>query len=274
MNHPLKFYKLQATGNDFVAVDIREFKEWEKALIDLCPKLCDRKFGIGADGLIMLASSTSTDQDFRMIYRNADGSDAGMCGNGGRAIAKLAHYLGLGSKLQFGVHHSTYSAEVNGDTVKLSWLNLSTKASSCEWQNTQSWEIYTATEHQVIFEEAPFWGNDQRRALGAKMRYDTSVHPKGTNVNFVRFEQNQWHAVTYERGVEDLTLACGTGALATAIAIHSSTMKKAGAHKVEINMPGGALNCSFYFDAPTKTYSNLSLEGAAQIVFKGEFYLD
>ena len=111
----LKFHKMEGAGNDFVVIDNRKYGLSLERIIDITPKLCDRKFGVGGDGILVLQPAKRPDVDFTMIYRNADGSDAGMCGNGARCLVQYAHEFGFNATQTFSVHDNIYEAEVHSD---------------------------------------------------------------------------------------------------------------------------------------------------------------
>lgn len=270
MSKSIKFYKLQGAGNDFVAIDNRDRLFSIEELIALTPKLCNRRFGIGADGLLALFPSESK-HDYTMVYRNADGSDAGMCGNGGRCTARLAVHLGVPNLHQFDVHGHLYDAVVEPDAVSIS-LPAKPKVvaiSDNDFFNLAS--IFTGTEHITTQVDAGTLQNDKYlRENGKFLRNDARFAPKGTNVNFYTPEtENAIHLVTYERGVEDLTLACGTGALASAIAHHYFSGSKNTSNNIRVRCLGGDLTALFSYDSIQNTYHHLQLKGPAQIVFEG-----
>lgn len=267
----LPFQKMQGTGNDFVVIDNRDIRLPMDQLIALTPKLCDRKFGIGADGLLALQDSLIA--DYEMIYRNADGSDAGMCGNGGRCIALFASQSGFSLEHTFSVHGNIYRAEVSthNSTVKL-YFPVTTKPTLLEQihKNTLI-QVHSGTEHIVMqIDKNALHKDELLKNVGQKLRNHAHFQPKGTNVNFFTNLEHQKLALqTYERGVEDLTLACGTGALATAIAWHCLKSISDTENTLTIETEGGPLEVSFSYESENKTYNNLSLQGAADFVFKG-----
>lgn len=271
----IDFVKMQGCGNDFVVLDNRTNTFSIEQLIDLAPTLCHRKFGIGADGLMAIHPPKIEGTSYEMIYRNADGSDAGMCGNGGRCIARFAESLGLSAKHSFSVHNKVYNAKVNAaeNRVQLNWADLKTKPLKRIWNNELSLiQVYTGTEHEVLITNEQH-SSDWQRKVGLKIREDLQLNPSGCNVNFMTYSNTATlDVVTYERGVEDLTLACGTGALASAIAWHSEHREVLNSsYETKISMPGGDLICGFQFDAETGAYSQLSLTGEAVIVFRGSY---
>ena len=262
---------MQGTGNDFIVIDNRDARLTMDQLIAITPELCDRKFGIGADGLIALQDSLFA--DYEMVYRNADGSDAGMCGNGGRCIALFASKLGFPNNHSFSVHGNVYKATVNNDqaTVKLHFPVKTTPRVLEQIHKNTIIQVDSGTEHIVMqLEKKSLEEDELLKKVGRKLRYHKYFQPKGTNVNFFADLEHQKLALqTYERGVEDLTLACGTGALATAIAWHCLKSNTDRENQFTIQTEGGTLRVTFVYDADTKKYINLTLEGAADFVFKG-----
>jgi diaminopimelate epimerase len=268
----LNFTKMQATGNDFVVVDNRDGTLDMATMIRLTPILCNRTLGVGADGTLFLCKSDQF--DFEMVYRNADGSDAGMCGNGGRAISLFAATLGLGNHLKFEVHGVPYSSTINGNQVELSFDGFTCVPRVHNTAEGTIYEVFTGTEHIVIpVQESAHMDLDFIRSKGRELRYSQLFAPKGTNVNFCTFNSNNVTKLsTYERGVEDRTLACGTGSVATAIV--DAHLNNPNDNVVEISSgiesQGGTLHVSFKRNPTTGTYFDIRLSGAAQIVFEGQ----
>ncbi|MEO1022015.1 MAG: diaminopimelate epimerase [Bacteroidota bacterium] len=266
----LRFTKMQGAGNDFVVFDNRTHRYTLEEIIVFSSILCDRKYGIGADGIMALQPPERPDVDFTMLYRNADGSDAGMCGNGARCLSIYAHSLGLPDSLRFNVHHNVYKAIVAHNQasihfpVTVSPKELTINGVSCI-------KADTATEHLVFFVPSDQLQQEEQLIRdGRALREDPSQQPKGTNVNFVHQDgTSRIELQTYERGVENLTLACGTGALASAIATHQAQGGKAGTYSYTVIVKGGQLGVDFTLDPETKTYHELVLTGPAEFVFEG-----
>ncbi len=253
------FYKYQGTGNDFVMVDNRDnaFPKNDTKLIGF---LCDRRFGIGGDGLILLENVSSA--DFRMVYYNSDGNESTMCGNGGRCIVAFAKQLGIiDDEAEFiavdGPHHAT----IDGDgTVSLHMKDVHT---------VTVYEDYvfldTGSPHHV--ELVDDLETLDVKKIGSQIRYSGMYGDKGSNVNFVtQLGTDKFAVRTYERGVEDETLSCGTGV--TAVAIAMKMLDKTQANTVLLETPGGELKVNFTQDG--KQFTNIYLTGPAQFVFKGE----
>lgn len=277
----IPFTKTQGCGNDFVTIDNRDGRFSLEQLVAVAPTICDRKLGVGADGLLVLNKPTKPNTDFEMIYRNADGSDAGMCGNGGRCIAYFASSLGMPKQMKFSVHDGLYSATVKASGVQLEWLGLTVKVEKKHLDNPQKIELYqlnTGTDHVVLLDQ-DLSSADYLVNKGATIRYNKDINPIGTNVNFIATYTGETisskpqvlEVVTYERGVEDLTLACGTGALASAITWHFANNNTQIENTIIISMPGGALSCDFNFDNEANLYLNLKLTGSTKIVFNGVY---
>lgn len=275
MNKAINFYKISAAGNDFVLVDNRR-KVLPRNLTPVAKTWCDRRFSIGADGLIVLEDSRKA--DFRMRYYNSDGSPAAMCGNGGRSIARFAHVLGIvPKKMVFESDAGLIRAEILAKSVRLRLyepknvrLDFALKTGKGEVDVSS---IDTGVPHTVIFvnnvEKADVAG------LGRMIRYHREFAPQGTNVNFVMVKDNHHIVVrTYERGVEGETLACGTGVMASAIVAGLRGMVQP---PVDCLTRGGdTLRVSYGFNADgdfLSPVSNVILEGPAEVSFKGEITL-
>ncbi|MEO8772959.1 MAG: diaminopimelate epimerase [Gelidibacter sp.] len=252
------FYKYQGTGNDFVMLDNRQLV-FDKNDTKHIKFLCDRRFGIGADGLILLENHETL--DFKMVYYNADGNESSMCGNGGRCIAAFAKFLGIiendsSFEAVDGLHH----VQIENGTVKLQIQDvpLLEKYDSHVFLNTGS-------PHHVQMENDLEHLNIKK--VGAKIRYGAPYNATGSNVNFVSKLSDTLFAVrTYERGVEDETLSCGTGV--TAVALAMNYIGKTDENQVTLNVEGGQLQVSFEKDG--QGYKNIWLSGPAIQVFKGE----
>ncbi|MCM4161086.1 diaminopimelate epimerase [Antarcticibacterium flavum] len=257
----INFYKFHGTGNDFIMVDNRDnaFSKNDTILIN---RLCHRRFGIGADGLILLENPENEKEDFRMVYFNADGNQSSMCGNGGRCLVAFAKYLGIiEDKAGFTAIDGFHLATVENDIVSLKMQDVEVKG-----LNEDALFLDTGSPHHIIFTEEV--GDMKVRELGAKIRY-SAVYEKqgGTNVNFVQQEENNTFLVrTYERGVEDETYSCGTGVTAVALAAHATG--KSSNNEIDLKTPGGLLKVSF--EKQGDHYRNIWLRGPAQFVFKGE----
>jgi len=259
------FFKYQGTGNDFVMIDNRtEF--FPKKNVELIEKLCDRRFGIGGDGLILLENDAAA--DFKMVYYNADGNESTMCGNGGRCIVSFAHFLGIFSKdTTFNAIDGLHYATINENGIVA--LQMIDVAKDTIKKDTDFTFLFTGSPHHVVMV------NDIQNfnvfENGKSIRYSDQYKPGGTNVNFVEQLSNDSFKIrTYERGVEDETLSCGTGA--TAVAIAMNNLGKSVANKITIQVEGGDVQVTF--DQNEEKYYNVMLTGAAKQVFKGEISIN
>jgi diaminopimelate epimerase len=258
----MKFYKWQGTGNDFVILDNREEKLTEPSS-DMIKYLCDRRYGIGADGLMVLNNNPI--YDFSMQYFNSDGLEAEMCGNGGRCMIGFAHQLGIiGDDTRFMAFDGLHVGRVLGDDkYLLQMIDLN------EFRKTDNYYfLNTGVPHVVKFVNKV----DKIDVLkkGRKIRNNKDFEPAGTNVNFVQKFGKGIKIRTYERGVENETLSCGTGAVASAIAAYLEF----GLEKKQIKclVPGGELLVRFERNKSGE-FSNISLEGPAKQVYSGEISL-
>ncbi len=254
----LVFYKYQGAGNDFILIDNRTLS-FPKKSIAIINKLCDRRFGIGADGLILLENANSS--DFKMVYFNADGKESSMCGNGGRCIVAFAKKLGIITKdTRFEAIDGMHFASIINDTVSLQMIDINT----INYKKEYSF-LDTGSPHHVTFLKDI--SSIDVKSKGAKIRYGKPYLEEGTNVNFAEQIANDTFKVrTYERGVEDETLACGTGVTAVAIAANNANITTA--NNIKIEVLGGNLEVSF--EKEGTQYKNVFLKGPAQFVFKGK----
>ncbi|UZO79347.1 diaminopimelate epimerase [Aquimarina sp. ERC-38] len=256
----IPFYKYQGTGNDFVIIDNRSLR-LSKNDTKMINHFCDRKFGIGADGLMFLENADTNNDDFKMVYFNADGNESSMCGNGGRCLVAFARDLNLiTTTANFTAIDGPHHAIIDGDQVKLQMKNVSDLKihEGFTFLNTGSphhVEIVKDLENFDVF------------ANGRKIREGAPYFKEGTNVNFVEQENPHTFSVrTYERGVENETLSCGTGVTAVALAMHAQNKVKS--TEVTIKTPGGELVINF--EKTENGYQQVYLTGPALQVFKGE----
>jgi diaminopimelate epimerase len=256
----INFYKYQGTGNDFVIIDNR------KGEIQLSPeqvkRLCDRRFGIGGDGLMLLQELPG--YDFEMIYYNSDGKDSSMCGNGGRCLTRFAYDMGIRTDVyRFmavdGKHEATLGEH--------NWINLKMINVKGIEEHYGDAVLDTGSPHYVkpvqdvmnmdVFKE------------GREIRYSRQYEEKGINVNFVENGDNRIIVRTYERGVEDETYSCGTGVTAAALVFaHNDN----GFNRVEVQTKGGHLAVEFDKIAEQE-FENIWLCGPATFVYKGQINL-
>lgn len=255
----LKFYKYQGTGNDFVIIDDRNksFKNDTK----LVQRLCDRKFGIGADGLILLQGPEHAGEDFKMVYFNADGNESSMCGNGARCAVSFAHFLGIiEEETVFSTSDGKHKARLDASgLVHLKMRNVP-EIKKME----EAFFVDTGSPHHIVFAENI--ADIDVKKEGAKIRNNAVYRNEGVNVNFVETDGNSLSIRTYERGVEDETLSCGTGVTAAALVAHFA--KKTRGEKIVVKTPGGKLLVEFKPDIDQ--YYDIWLTGPAEQVFKGE----
>lgn len=254
----VEFYKYQGAGNDFVIFDNRS-GYFPKDNSELIKKICDRRFGVGADGLMLLEKAEGF--DFRMVYFNADGFPGSMCGNGGRCLVSFAHTLGLfDGETNFQANGARYTASMTNGKVSLNMLDV-------EHLEASEGHVFldTGSPHHVQFE------NNLEEldvfSKGRHIRYGDPYKEEGTNVNFVeQVEDSKFKVRTYERGVENETLSCGTGV--TAVALASHYLGKTKSEKVKIQTRGGDLEVDFTY--ANGRFSNIVLTGPATFVFKGK----
>lgn len=251
------FNKYQGTGNDFIIIDNRD-SHFNPADSKLINKLCDRRFGIGADGLILV--SNHKELDFEMKYFNSDGNIGSMCGNGGRCTAHFAFKTGIAGKNQrFMSFDGIHEAVIEKDIVRLQMSDVATPKLI-----DGNYSLNTGSPHYVIFTKDI--DNIDVPVEGKKIRNSSPFAPGGTNVNFVELTGNGIYVRTFERGVEDETLSCGTGVTASAIA--SVLSGHFDTNSVKIRTRGG--NLSVELEVNKDKISNIWLCGPATFVFKGE----
>lgn len=260
MRTKLQFRKYQGAGNDFILIDNRN-NDFDSKNEDLVKKLCDRRFGIGADGLMLLQYTEKF--DFEMIYFNADGRQSTMCGNGGRCIVAFARDLKLiDAKTDFlavdGPHEATIQQEqVNLGMIEVNLVN----------KDGDDYVINTGSPHYIKMVDN--LKNFDVYKEGYAIRNNNIYGKDGINVNFVEKEKNGYFVRTFERGVEDETLACGTGATAAAMAI-AIQEDKHGDVEIPIRVLGGQLHISFHKNS--EKFTQVFLKGPAEFVFEGTIF--
>lgn len=253
----ISFYKYQGTGNDFILIDNRD-SSFPKENTELVKKICDRRFGIGGDGLILLENHQEL--DFQMIYYNSDGNESTMCGNGGRCIVAFAHFLTIfNDKTKFNAIDGVHEAEISGNQVRLKMKNVFEIK-----QVNSDYELDTGSPHYVkLVENLDILDVYQE---GKKIRNSNRYQDHGINVNFVeKISDNEIFVRTYERGVEDETYSCGTGVTASSL----SLMKDNSIQKITVKTLGGML--SVEAEKTENSFENIWLEGPAIQVFNGKF---
>jgi diaminopimelate epimerase len=258
MRNTIEFFKYQGTGNDFVMIDNRDLQfPKDKKVIE---KLCDRRFGIGGDGLILLENDPNS--DFKMVYYNSDGNESTMCGNGGRCLVAFAYFLDIfETQTTFTAIDGLHKAEINNGIIKLKMIDVDSI------KNIEgNFELNTGSPHYVTFVE--MLKNYKVYDSGNKIRNSPSYSQEGINVNFVEvISENEIFIRTYERGVEDETFSCGTGATASALVF----LKDKNQPSVNVKVLGG--NLKVYADQEGEKFKNIWLEGPAKQVFKGKINL-
>lgn len=255
MQFQTEFYKYHGTGNDFIIIDNRE-TDFPKER-EMIARLCDRRFGIGGDGLILLENCE--DADFRMVYYNSDGNESTMCGNGGRCIVAFAHRLDIfEEKTTFRAIDGLHEAEIRNGIIKLKMKDVSSIKSDGE-----SFVLDTGSPHFVRFVDDV--QNFDVYRCGNEIRNSATYSAEGINVNFMQpIAEDQLFVRTYERGVEDETYSCGTGVTAAALVY----LKDKNATSVKIKVLGGELKV--YAEKEAEGFKNIYLEGPATQVFKGK----
>lgn len=253
------FHKYQGTGNDFIIIDNRKLKI--KLNTKKIAYLCNRKFGIGADGLMLLQNKKPF--DFKMVYFNSDGNESTFCGNGSRCIVAFAKELGIVKKLEteFIATDGIHLAKIKQDIVSIKMSDVKQIESSADY-----YYLNTGSPHYVKFTSGV--RKADMVAEGRSIRYNDRFKKEGVNVNLAEKSGKSIFVRTYERGVEGETLSCGTGVTATALA--SSIMGiSTGKNDCKISTPGGELTVHFNRENGN-SFSDIWLEGPATFVFKGE----
>jgi len=259
----LNFYKYQGTGNDFILIDNRKL---EITLTSEQVKfLCHRRFGIGADGLMLLELEPGF--DFKMIYFNSDGNESSMCGNGGRCITAFANHLGLiSNRCRFLAVDGPHEALISeNDLVSLKMQDVKDVEIHEDYcfLNTGSPHYVTTVKDIEKFDVV---------SEGKKIRYNDRFKAEGTNVNFIEKKDDSIFVRTYERGVEDETYSCGTGVTAAALVAGLQGLLET-RNTCHIKTLGGELNVKFE-KVLEKNFYNIWLQGPAKLVFKGQIDID
>ncbi len=251
------FYKYQGTGNDFVIIDNRA-NTFPKEDVLLVKKICDRRFGVGADGLILLEADDKS--DFMMVYYNSDGNISSMCGNGGRCMAAFAYSKGVSPKRgSFNAIDGLHQFEmIDFNNVKLKMNDVNDIEKGID-----HYILDTGSPHYVVFAQQIEQVDLITEARS--IRYNDRFKEKGINVNIAELKGDELSMRTYERGVENETLSCGTGTVAVAISDAFKHNKSEGGSI--INTPGGILQV--HYKRVQDTFVDIWLEGPAERVFKG-----
>lgn len=261
----MHFHKFQGNGNDFVLFDNRE--NTFKLNASQVQMICDRRFGIGADGLILL--NPSQKHDFEMVYYNSDGNVSSLCGNGGRCIAAYARLLGIvAKKMTFDAYDGTHKAIIESEIVTgKEWDIRLQLADVNEVEIDEGYYfLNTGSPHYVEFVSKVAEIDVVNE--GRKTRESERFTPEGTNVNFVEESENRIFVRTYERGVEQETLSCGTGVVASAIA----TFLNSGQKDIPVHTIGGDFRVTFtnIKDGEKDKFTDIWLRGPVKLAFEGE----
>ena len=273
MNFPIPFTKMSGTGNDFIIIDHRQPFLQEDQIAAFAAKACKRMFSVGADGLILIEDHPEA--DFQWQFFNGDGSRAEMCGNGARCAARYAYSKGIApAQMSFMTVAGLIKAEVIGDQVKLEMtppedtqqsleLSFGGEARTISFSNT-------GVPHAVYFVESN--GQTPVKEWGREVRMHDHFQPAGTNVNFAQVTgPSSLQVRTYERGVEDETMACGTGAVAAALL---GGLLGHVTSPVAVTSSGGEI-LTIYFDiedTEKNQVANVFLEGPASFIYEGELH--
>jgi len=270
MNNTFEFWKMSGSGNDFILIDNRDERVEDNAMGPLVKKICRRRESVGADGVIFLMESERFDFGWRFL--NADGGEVEMCGNGARCIARFAYMKGIAeSKMTFETLAGPVSAEVTGQVVKVTIPKPKDLKMDIDlpletgWQTVDS--INTGVPHVVIQVDNP--ADYPVFQQGKRIRYHPMFSPHGTNANFIRvISPDLLQIRTYERGVEDETLACGTGAVAAVLVSAARGMVES---PVRAKTQGGEeLRISFLKNQ--NEFSQVWFEGNTVIVYQGQLH--
>jgi diaminopimelate epimerase len=268
----LIFYKMSGSGNDFIVIDNRNGIVDEAKPNDFITKICRRKMSVGADGVILVEDSDTV--DFKWRFFNSDGSAAEMCGNGARCVSRFAYLNAIaGPELSFETGAGIVSAQVKDDRVKIKMMDptdfktdytIQLKAGALSVSS-----VNTGVPHVVV--ETDRIDAADVVGLGREIRYHERYLPAGTNVNFVSFQKGGALEIrTYERGVEDETLACGTGAVAGAVVAAFKT----GMTSPVTVAPRSGESLQIFYQEKDRAFCDVYLEGDARIIYIGELRED
>ena len=268
----ITFYKMSGSGNDFIIIDNRNRVVDEKGLPDFVARVCRRKMSVGADGFILVQDSDFV--DFKWRFFNSDGSQPEMCGNGARCVARFAYLNGIArSKMSFETIAGIVSAEVKNDRVKIKMTDPADLKVNyiLELENGPLClsSVNTGVPHVVVTVDN--LDDVEVIRLGKEIRFHEMYAPSGTNVNFICPQKDGGVAIrTYERGVEDETLACGTGSVAAAVVAACRSRIKS---PINVMTRSGESLCVYFREKQGRFYDTY-LEGDARIIYKGELWED
>ncbi len=266
----IEFWKMSGSGNDFILIDNRDGKIADKDMGRLVERACRRRESVGADGVIFVTNSGRC--DFSWKFFNADGGEVEMCGNGGRCVARFAYLNGIaGETMTFETLAGVVSAEVKGRIVKILMPPPSGLRTDIDLPLERGWIsvdfINTGVPHVVV--QVKGLGDYPVFEQGRAIRYHSMFAPAGTNANFMNVTGPDSLAVrTYERGVEDETLACGTGAIASAL---TASVRGMVSSPVRVSTRGGE-ELKIHFEKRGGSFERVWLEGNASIIYKGRLH--
>lgn len=269
LSRRIPFFKMSGSGNDFIIIDNRSGIISSSEGPDAARVFCRPKVSVGADGLILIESPTQSGSDFRWRFYNADGSEAEMCGNGGRCAARFAYVNGIaGQKMAFETLAGLIKAEILDPRVKLEMsrphgLRVGIKILTNDRARVLHF-INTGVPHVICF--TPDLDEIDVQGIGRQLRFHEEFQPAGANVNFVNvIDENTIAIRTYERGVEDETLACGTGSVAAAII---ASLREGVKSPACVHTRGGE-SLNVYFKSAPDGMRDVFLEGEAKIIYEG-----
>ncbi len=266
----IEFWKMQGSGNDFILIDNRDGKVREEDLSRVAARACRRRESVGADGVIYLTPSAGCDFGWRFF--NADGGEAEMCGNGGRCVARFAHLKGIaGARMSFETLAGPIEAEVRGRQVKVLMPRPRDLSLDLTLEGEPGWQtidfINTGVPHVVV--GVADLENTAVKESGRRLRFHQRFAPRGTNANFVRpAGENRLEVRTYERGVEDETLACGTGVMASALTAAARGLVRS---PVTVKTRGGE-ELLIHFTGTGRAFEKVWLEGNTSIVYQARLH--
>ena len=264
----IEFWKMSGSGNDFILIDNRGGQVKDEEMGRLVERACRRRESVGADGVIFVVGSDQ--YDFGWHYYNADGGEVEMCGNGGRCVSRFAFLKGIaGPKMTFETLAGPISAEVNGRMVKVLMPKPTGLSMDLDLERQQGWKsvdyMNTGVPHVVVGVED--LSNHPVKKQGRTIRYHSRFSPEGTNANFMKaVGPDKLEIRTYERGVEDETLACGTGAIACALVASTRGMVSS---PVKVKTRGGEI-LTIHFHRRDDSFDQVWLEGNTSIVYKAQ----
>ena len=263
----LKFYKYQGTGNDFIIVDNRNLN-FDKNNSLLIQKLCNRKTGVGSDGLILLENHKNL--DFKMVYFNADSSESGFCGNGSRCITHFAKFLGIvKDSARFEAIDGIHQAKIIDDAISVKMNNIDALKIK-HFNNGHNATFVDSGSPHLLIQKSDINNFDIIDESKSIKNHFKKNFTKGVNINYFSVSNEEVNLRTYERGVEDETLSCGTGAVALAVCLEINS--KINNDKVLIYTKGGELKVTL--KKIESTYSDIWLSGVVEQVYSGEYNLD